>query len=818
MPDWTLVYTEYLPDQQGVRETLCTLGNGYFCTRGAFAHVEADETNYPGTYLAGGYNRLTTPVAGREIVNEDLVNLPNWLRLRFRILGHDDVPTGEWFNLQAVDLVSFRQELNLQQGILSWDIRFRDHHGHTSRLEVRRLVSMDAKHLAAEELTLTPEDWSGTIEIDTTLDGRVINAGVPRYRDLASSHLDILEARSVPGERTGTALCQLITQFNQAKLRIGQAARTLAYSGTERLDIAPRTGTAPGAVYQTLQIPVAQGTPVRVEKVVSLFTARDVGISEPGLAAVEAVDAAGTFADLAERHILAWKRLWTRCDIKLAGDTETQMILRLHIFHLLQTASPNSIDLDIGVPARGWHGEAYRGHVFWDELYILPFLNFRLPEVSRTLLRYRYHRLNKARLAAADAGHRGAMFPWQSGSDGREESQVMHLNPRSGRWVPDNTWLQRHVSLAIAFNAWRYYRITGDERFLENRGAEMILEIARFFAALACYNEAEQRYEIHKVMGPDEYHDAYPDASEPGINNNAYTNVLVAWLAGVVEEVIEALDADHRAELIEKIGLTDAERDRWADMARRMKVCFHSDPELGDGIISQFEGYENLKEFDWDGYRQRYGDIQRLDRILEAEGDHANNYKVSKQADALMLFYLFSQEHLTELLGRLGYSVTAEGWRRNVDYYLARTSHGSTLSYLVHSWVMARTHPEDAWNLFETALRADVSDIQGGTTAEGIHLGAMAGTVDLVQRCLTGLEVRHGALHFNPVMTDRLSGLSLRLRFQGHWIDVALDQDGLTLHAHPSWPRPVTVYVCRDCHNLAPDETRTFPLIDATCP
>lgn len=816
MPDWTLAYDDYDPKTQGVREALCTLGNGFFCTRGAFAHAEADEVNYPGTYLAGGYNRLATPIAGREIVNEDLVNLPNWLRLRFRAIskgpGGEDI-TGEWFTLAAVEVLSYRQELDLKRGVLSWNIRFRDRHGRTSHLVIRRIVHMGDMHLAAQEMCLTPEDWSGAIEVDTTLDGRVINAGVARYRDLASSHLNILEARPVKGERSGAELCLLVTEFNQARLRIGQAARTLGYRNGKPIEAPPRTGAAPGAVYQTFRLDVSEGQPVRVEKVVSLFTMRDKGISEPGLAAVEAVDAAGSFAELLDSHVQAWDSLWQSCDITVDSGDDTQMILRLHIFHLLQTTSPNSIDLDIGVPARGWHGEAYRGHVFWDELFILPFLNFRLPDVSSALLRYRHNRLGKARLAARDSGYRGAMFPWQSGSDGREESQVMHLNPRSGRWLPDNTWVQRHVSLAIAYNVWSYYRATGGRMFLYSRGAELMVEVARFFASLATWNDQTERYEIHQVMGPDEYHDAYPGSDQPGINNNAYTNVLVAWLMDAVLTLVDEMDDEHRNRLLTRLKLTSDELALWERMSRRMTVCWHAEEPGGEPlIISQFEGYDRLKEFDWEGYRARYGDIQRLDRILEAEGDHANHYKLSKQADVLMLFYLFSQPRLTAILERLGYAFTEDTWRRNIDYYLARTSHGSTLSYLVHSWVMARSHPDDAWGLFTTALRSDVSDIQGGTTAEGIHLGAMAGTVDLVQRCFTGLEVRGDALHFAPVMTRRLNGLRLKVQYKGQWVDVALDGSCLTLALHADAEKPLVVYVYDQEARLDPGERRRFDL------
>ena len=157
------------------------------------------------------------------------------------------------------------------------------------------------------------------------------------------------------------------------------------------------------------------------------------------------------------------------------------------LFHLLQTTSRNTLDLDVGVPARGLHGEAYRGHVFWDELFVLPVLTL-LPPGARALITvlYRYRRLPEARWAAHQAGFRGAMYPWQSGSNGREEAQVVHLNPLSGRWLPDVSQLQRHAGLAVAFTTWHYFeRPVTWIFFLQEEGAEMILEIARYWAALA---------------------------------------------------------------------------------------------------------------------------------------------------------------------------------------------------------------------------------------------------------------------------------------------------------------------------------------------
>ena len=762
MTAWTLAYDGFDPRQEGLREAMCTLGNGYFAARGAAPEAEADDTHYPGTYLAGGYNRLRTEVGGRVVENEDLANLPNWLPLTFRVPGEP------WFRLRAVEILSYRQTLDLRAGVLHRTVRFRDRRGRTTTLAQRRLVHMGDPHLAALETTLTPEDWSGPVEFRTALDGTVINAGVARYRHLNASHLEPLETAGFDSD-----VLYLKVLTTQSKIGIAEAARTEVFIDDAPLRVERRAEEKPGLVGQRFGLTLERGRPVRIEKTLALFTSRDRAISECGLAARTAVAGAGRFAELLERHGLAWELLWRRFDIEVEtahdeGGERMGLILHLHVFHLLQTVSMHTMDLDVGVPARGWHGEAYRGHVFWDELFILPFLTLRVPEIARSLLMYRYRRLGAARAVAREAGYAGAMYPWQSGSDGREESQVLHLNPRSGRWISDHTRLQRHVSAAVAYNIWQYYQTTRDAEFLRFYGAEMLLEIARFWASIASWNADRGRYEIRGVMGPDEYHDGYPGAEWPGLNNNAYTNLMAVWVLCRAVDLLDLLPADRRRELCETLDLRQAEIDRWQEIGRGMLIPFHD-----EDIISQFEGYESLRPLEWDRYRQDHGDSMRLDRILEAEGDTPNRYQASKQADVLMLFYLFSSEALGELFARLGYPFRYDTIPKNIAYYLLRSSHGSTLSKVVHSWVLTRSDRARSWKLFSEALESDVADVQGGTTPEGIHLGAMAGTVDLVQRAYTGLEVRDEALWLNPCLPTEVTRLQMQIRYRGHTL--ALD-------------------------------------------
>ena len=793
MHDWIFVYTGFSPKEEGLREALCTLGNGYFATRGAAPESEADEIHYPGTYLAGGYNRLTTEISGKEIENEDLVNIPNWLPLNFRIKGED------WFSLKDVEIITYRQELNLTKGILSRLVKFRDKKQRKFTLVNQRLVHMGNPHLAALEVNLISDNWSGKIEVCSALDGRVINAGVERYKSLSSHHLEPLEASPV---EEGSLMLRVRT--NQSHIQIALCAATQIYSGRQKIEPKSRFVEEKGYIAKHFTLEIEKQERISIEKVIALYTSRDHAISECGLEAVKAIKRSGSFNELRQSHIRAWANLWRRFEIDIninppAEDAQKELVMNLYIFHLLQTTSLHTLHLDAGVPSRGWHGEAYRGHIFWDELFIFPTLNFRLPEITRSLLMYRYRRLSEARHSAQVEGYKGAMYPWQSGSNGREESQKIHLNPKSERWILDNSRLQRHVNSAIAYNIWRYYQVTDDMEFMRFYGAEMFLEIARFWGSIAVYNPNSDRYEISGVMGPDEYHDSYPDSDRPGLKNNAYTNVMAVWVLKKAIKLLGILAEDRRKELCQEIGLKEEEVDRWREITKKMGIIFH-----GDGIISQFEGYDQLEEFDWEGYRKKYGDIQRLDRILEAEGDTPNRYKVSKQADVLMLFYLFSAEGLKNVFDSLGYPFDEDTIPKNIQYYLKRTSHGSTLSRVVHSWVLARSDRTRSWELFEEALKSDVADIQGGTTPEGIHLGAMAGTVDIIQRCYTDITLRENVLRFNPQLPEKMDYLRILVSYRDHSLRVEIDPEKMKIKAIKVSANPIKIGYNNKLYDLKP--------------
>jgi trehalose/maltose hydrolase-like predicted phosphorylase len=795
MTNWTLAYDGFDPGGEGLREALTSTGNGYFCTRGALTWAEADGVSYPGTYTHGGFNRETTIMAGVPVLNEDLVNLPNWLLLELRIEGEEAI------GMDNAELLSYRHEYDARYAVVKRITRFRDRTGRVTTLQTERFVSMADMHQAAMLWTITPENWSGRVEVISALDGRVTNRGVARYSQLEGRHLDPVSPRTF-----GPEIIALEVRTRQSRIYVAQAARTRVYRGGPDPAVDRGLYQMQDYIHQVLSFEVEEGEPVHVEKMLAFYTSRDTAINEPLVNAGKAVGRYATYNKALERHARAWDELWKLCDVRVPNDERVQLLLRLHISHILQVCSPHTADLDAGVPARGLNGEAYRGHIFWDELFIYPFLNFRLPEVTRGLLMYRYRRMEEARAAAREAGYEGAMFPWQSGSDGQEETQKVHINPKSGKWEPDLSHNQRHVSADIFYNVWRYYETTGDREFLLDYGAEMMLDIARFWASIAHYNGDRDRYEIHGVMGPDEFHEKYPGSEEEGLRNNAYTNVMVAWLCGVALEVLELLPESRLEALRARIGLTDDEVEKWGEMSHKMFVPFH-----GDGLVSQFEGYEDLEELDWDHYREEYGNIQRLDRILRAEGDDPDKYKLTKQADAVLLFFLFAEDEIRGLFERLGYEYTPEMVRKNAEYYDHRTSHGSTLSFIAHAGILAEIDPKSSWERYMVALESDVGDVQGGTTQEGIHMGVMAGTLDLIQRGYLGTVIRDGVLHFDPKPVGNLDGLSFPMLYHGTPLEVSLEGDTLAVASRgEGFGPPVEVRVGEEAQEIGAGERYTF--------
>ncbi|HSG68252.1 MAG TPA: beta-phosphoglucomutase family hydrolase, partial [Bacteroidales bacterium] len=555
---WQVVYHGFDPGREKTWESLLTIGNGYFGTRGALEECSAGEYHYPGTYMAGLYNRRTSKVAGRDVENEDLVNITNWLPIDFRIEG------GHWLKDEQYKLLSMERILHMDNGLLSRKMTIRDEKGRETLIESERLASMDDPHLAAIKFSITPLNYGGIVEIKAGLSGQHINDGVARYRTLEQKHIEPVR------EKAENDMQSLVVQTTGAGINIAVAARLKVVHAGKEIISNFRHEIAPGTAESIVNAEIRTNERLTLEKTVAIYKSDDIGADDIESDAIYKVYHCGNFDSLLSDSAAVWREIWQKADIYLEGDRLAQKLLRLHIYHLIVSISPHNATIDAGIPARGLHGEAYRGHIFWDEIYILPFYYMHFPEVARAVLDYRYKRLEAAKKNATQFNENGALFPWQSGSEGREETQVIHLNPVSGEWGPDHSSLQRHVSLAIAYNIIQYFHYTNDKSY-HSRGLEMLIEICRFWAGKA-EADSNGRFSVAGVMGPDEFHEKYPESEKGGLKDNAYTNIMLVWVLRQTLQLMKQMDPKEKSVLFEKVELGDNEIMDWAEISQKLKL------------------------------------------------------------------------------------------------------------------------------------------------------------------------------------------------------------------------------------------------------
>ncbi|MBT3208982.1 MAG: beta-phosphoglucomutase family hydrolase [Bacteroidetes bacterium] len=769
---WQINYYDYNAKKEATRETLTAVGNGFFGTRGAMEENLANSVNYPGTYMAGLYNRLTSKIGDKDIDNQDFVNCPNWLSISFKIGSND------FFDINKNSISNFQRSLCLKTGLLYRKLIVSDDEGRKTLVESWRVASMYNKNLASLKYKISPLNYSENITVVSKLDGNIINNGVARYRQLNQKHIEHVSSSF---EENIGFLCVKTTNSD---IEVTETAKITVKINNQEINPDFSWKKESACVSNTFTTFVEKGTELQVEKIVSINKAENKEAAKINLFESDKQNLLNynSFDEIYNESKKSWKEIWEKADIQINGDRLSQKLLRLHIYHLLISASPHNKNIDASITARGLHGEAYRGHIFWDELFILPFYNIHFKEVAKSMLMYRYRRLDAAKEYAQQNSYKGAMFPWQSGSDGREETQLIHLNPITEKWGEDYSSLQKHVSLAVAFNIWKYFQISDDKEFLEKYGLEMFIEICRFWSSKALLNAKTKRYEIFKVMGPDEFHEKYPLCMVGGIKDNAYTNIMTVWAFKKAHELINILSEKSKAELFNKIGLSEEELAHWKNISKNLNLDISE-----DGKIAQFDGYFNLKELDWEYYKQKYDNIHRMDRILKSEGKSSDEFQLAKQADTLMLFYNLEIGDVREIVEDLGYKLPKDFVERNLNYYFARTSHGSTLSRVVHSQLAEMIgNKKLGEELFKNALISDFQDSQGGTTGEGIHSGVMAGTIMHVINNFAGINLNSENLRINPNLPFGWKNIKFQLNFKNVLYKISIGKEYLSLETDNS--------------------------------
>lgn len=725
-PCWTVVEEQFDPAALRHKETVFTIGNGSFATRGSF------EEGYPGDQALTLAHGVFDDV---PLFFTELANLPNWLDLRVEIDGHA-------FRLDQGDLLHYSRRLDLQHGLLLRHVRWRAPAGATVDLTFERFISYTEQHLGAIRLLVTAVGADCEVTVWAGLDGHVANEDLLHWHHLEQ------------GEDEEASRVWLHSRTRHSALDLGAAA-TLATTGEASVTVQ----ACPG--HPTLQLCQAlpPGQTLQVEKLVAFTTGRDdtpraPQVTERALAALDGQ----TYDALKACHVAAWRDVWADGDVVVAGDDEAQLAIRFNLFQLHAAAPQHDGRVSIG--AKTLSGLDYRGHVFWDtDIFIVPYFTYTRPQIARNLLMYRYHTLPGARRKAAANGYKGAQFAWESALTGDEVTPA-YVPDFTGRklvriWTGD---IQLHISADVAYAVAQYWRVTGDDAFMRDYGAEIILDTARFWADRAEPEEknGRRRYAFRDVIGPDEYHDH--------VDNNAYTNRMVQWHLRTAQQVLAWLWDQYPQQarsLSAQLELTEEELARWEDVAENV-IVLHDEES---GLITQFEGFFDLKKVDWEQYADR---TQSMQVLLGIEG--ANEHQVLKQADVIMLLCLLRERY------------DEKTWRTNWDAYMPLTDHryGSSLGPSIHAWAACEMgRPDEAYDHFMLAALADLRDVRGNA-GDGIHAASAGGVWQAAVFGFAGLRLTGDGYELAPTLPHHWQRLAFSFYQRGkrRSIDIIREEKG----------------------------------------
>ncbi len=485
---------------------------------------------------------------------------------------------------------------------------------------------------------------------------------------------------------------------------------------------------------------------------------------------------------LLEEHRRVWARRWEVADVEVDGDPEVTLAVRFALFHLLSSTSTRRAESAVG--ARGLTGPAYAGHVFWDtEVFALPVLAAIEPAAARAVLEYRLRRLAPALARAAAEGRRGARFPWESAGDGTD------VTPRSGvdqhgHQVPILTGdLEEHVTADVAWAVWRYVAWTRDDAFLAGPGGRLLVETARYWASRARVDEAGRAH-IDGVIGPDEYHER--------VDDNVFTNLMARWNLRRAAELVAVTTGRGERRRGAPTAPTGPTGGGWRVDGDEAAAWTRLADALVDGVDpstgrhEQFAGYDRLEPL----LATSLGPVPvAADLVLGRQ--RLEHSQVIKQADVVMAHMLVPDEAGPGSLAA------------DLDYYLPRTAHGSSLSPAVHAYVLARAgRTADALAMLRLAAAIDLEDLTE-TTAGGLHLANLGGIWQAVVHGFGGVlpgSAGHDELVIDPHLPDGWDELRLGVRWRGVPVRLRLRRDG----AHVACPAPVVVAVAGGRQRIEP--------------
>lgn len=735
--NWIISENSFDASALGKTEAVFCLGNGYIGLRSAAEEHYAGETR--DLLVAGSFDRVS-PDEVTELPNAaDMTNIEITLN-------------GERFDLTRGDLLDYSKELCIRNGLLTRKVKWLSPGGTTYALSFERFVSLKRLHTFAARISISAEKPCSVV-IRSGIDGRMTNDGSQHFTEGSARFYD-----------------KKFMQYSPSTIQSGirfvlDAVHAFELDGQEFI---------PGSdinihrrrMFSDFCIDLDAGQDLTFVKYMNVYTSRDTdteGMLHEELSsfALEQLrrDADFGFDALLSESSAAWvERVWSRAPIAIEGPSFDQFAVHFAQYHMQIMVPAHDNRMNIG--AKGLTGEGYKGHTFWDtEIFLLPYYIYSMPEVARNLLLYRYKSLAGAHRKAELNGYKGAQFPWESAwlDDGEVTPEYMGTDILTGQ--PIKVWsgiIEIHITSDVAFGVWQYYQCTGDTKFMEDYGYEIIMDCAKFWNS-RLEDGSDGMLHINDVVGPDEY--------KEHVDDNAFTNYLAKWNMITAIAYADQLKSEspERYTRLDNILDLSHEVPKWKERAGRIYLTVPRE----DGVLPQDSTYLALKDIDLSKYRNQahVGGIYK-----DYNQDQITQIQVSKQADVMVLFYLL-EDQFTE-------AVKKASW----DYYEPRTLHDSSLSLSTHS-VLASDIGETklAYEMFRKACDIDLGNDDPHSSDAGIHAASFGGLWQCVVFGFGGLRMVGGNLRIDPHLPDAWKSLDYKIRWQGQTISVHVDRSQLII-------------------------------------
>lgn len=736
--EWKIAEKAFNPERLGKCEAIMCQGNGYLGLRNATDEFNAGEQR--NLFVAGTFNKFDE----NEVT--ELPNAADVTRLNIRL-------DGVLFNTLQGEFLEYSRELCLKDGQVVRTVVWESPNGNQYRLEFRRFVSMARKHIIAQQVLITPLSQNASVTILGGINGQMSNTGVQHFSDGVKRLYDskYMQYTQTTTESKIVFLLNSTFSFRLNGVLLDQKG---LFSLERRL------------IQQQYHWEIPCGNTLNVEKISNVFTSRDLECRNKTFQQLQQLSlenlkeaAAVGYERMMRESAEAWDRqVWDNVPVTIeSSNPMDQLAIRFAQYHMYVMTPSHDNRMNVG--AKGLSGEAYKGHTFWDtEMFILPYFIYSAPEIARSLEEYRYLGLKGARQKAASNNYEGAMFPWEAAwiDDGEVTPVWGSADVVTGLPIPICTgFIEQHITSDVAFGAWQYYTVTGDQDFMDRYGYELILDTAKFWASRLEEGE-DGLLHINDVVGPDEY--------KEHIDDNAFTNYMAVWNMKKAMEYAALLKEEKPeiyARLAEKLDLSRVEK-QWEEKVPRVYLPQPRE----DGVIPQDRTYLDLQRIDLTKYKNQ----QNVGTIgLDFNMEQINSIQVSKQADIMIMFLLLENQ--------FDLPVKQANW----DYYEPLTLHDSSLSLSTHT-ILANDmgNHKLAYDLFQQAAAIDMGPNMK-TSDAGIHAASIAGIWQSVVFGFGGMRMLEGKLRINPNLPDVWDKLSFFMYWKGQKLHVEITKDLLQM-------------------------------------